>query len=348
MSGSRLVKPAPTTDAELIRAFDQRIRQLETKQTLRVGDWVVHSTEDGRLLATKPGDVLDVGNPVADVVDLGALRGFVTDSEVAQAVSGGATNSLSTATSVQVAKDVATQNAQYTAETAQTTAARLDAQINSGASGISISDTFNRDAANDLGADYFRTVSAGADGEFGTDGTGNAASRVVTGAVSKTWTDRHVTELATDKQRTSAVLATPPRVAGFSGAVDSAATLIARCSTDNATRTEAYITGGYVEIGFRIAGAYTRIGDGVGGVGMADGDSWDFWAGTDGDDYEFVLLRNNFDVCVRQDVGHNSVMGASNRHGAISARAGTTVYAFFVTTQIEAPTFQSVNFADRT
>lgn len=88
MSSSRLVKPPPTTDAELIRALEQRIKQLETKQTARFGDWVVHST-DGRLLATKPGEVLDVGEPVADVVDIGAQRGeALTEEEITAAITG--------------------------------------------------------------------------------------------------------------------------------------------------------------------------------------------------------------------------------------------------------------------
>lgn len=90
----RIIKPTAKTAAEKIREFEQRLHDLETKRTARVGDYVLHTDDDGRLLASKPGLVSDIGTPVAEQIDLGATRGYVTSGQVAKAVSGGKTSSL--------------------------------------------------------------------------------------------------------------------------------------------------------------------------------------------------------------------------------------------------------------
>lgn len=67
---------APRTGPEWVRQTEQRLRSLEQRRTTRVGPWVL-SSQDGNLIATKPGESLvidEIGDPVE--VDLGNLRGF--------------------------------------------------------------------------------------------------------------------------------------------------------------------------------------------------------------------------------------------------------------------------------
>lgn len=70
----------PVSDAEWARDAEKRLRQLESPNTMRIGPWVI-SSEDGTLIATKPGDRIEFGQlpddeetTVSDVT-----RGYITD-----------------------------------------------------------------------------------------------------------------------------------------------------------------------------------------------------------------------------------------------------------------------------
>ena len=66
---------APGNDPELIRSLHERIRRLEQKREQRIGPWVL-SSQDGSLIATKPGESMELG-AAATVVDLGALPNYI-------------------------------------------------------------------------------------------------------------------------------------------------------------------------------------------------------------------------------------------------------------------------------
>lgn len=61
----------PQTDAEWARNTEKRLRLLESPRTVRIGPWVIGSV-DGTLVATKPGEELDVGgtSTTSTTVDL--------------------------------------------------------------------------------------------------------------------------------------------------------------------------------------------------------------------------------------------------------------------------------------
>lgn len=67
----------PTSDAEWARNTERRVAHLESPNTVRIGPWVI-SSEDGTLIATKPGDRIEFGQlPDEDTVS-DVTRGFVT------------------------------------------------------------------------------------------------------------------------------------------------------------------------------------------------------------------------------------------------------------------------------
>lgn len=83
----------PQSDAEWARNTEKRLRSLESSQSLRVGEWVITPQGDD-LIASKPGQTLNVGNvPVATVVE-DMTRGFVTASQVGTAITTGGTEKV--------------------------------------------------------------------------------------------------------------------------------------------------------------------------------------------------------------------------------------------------------------
>lgn len=67
----------------------QRLSALENPRTVRVGMWVL-SAVAGRLMATSPGEVLEVGQePTPVAVDLSQRGSQVSEQEIAEAVTGG-------------------------------------------------------------------------------------------------------------------------------------------------------------------------------------------------------------------------------------------------------------------
>ncbi|WP_234797072.1 hypothetical protein [Mycobacteroides chelonae] len=86
---SRVPGQSPRTGSEWGRLINQRLDVLENRRTLRVGQWVL-STVAGRLIATKPGELLEVGQePTPVVVDLSQRGSQVSEQEIAEAVTGG-------------------------------------------------------------------------------------------------------------------------------------------------------------------------------------------------------------------------------------------------------------------
>jgi hypothetical protein len=335
----------PATDAEWVRQVSQRLRALENKPTTRVGDWVFSETDEGRLIVQKPGIISDVGVPVTEEIDLTALRGYVSPADVAQAVSGGSTSSLSVATGTQVQQDVNTAVARYVADSANALAQQLEAQLGSGPTGYSFSDTFDRAMATDLGAEFFRTEGGGA-GQYGTDGTGFATSVHVDGAVTQWWLDRHVTPCNTDSMVVSSTLnAIPAASGGTGGTYDSAHALCARMDSTNDDMVRFTVNRGACALDYTLGGVSTPVIPNT-VVPMVDGDRWDVIA-IDAVDPVYTLLRNGLSVLSWTDFGHVYPVDSSHRFGGMYNFAGTTIYAWFVTTQIAAPTVQVFNVADR-
>ncbi|MBL3743183.1 hypothetical protein IQ261_02890, partial [Mycobacteroides abscessus subsp. massiliense] len=86
---SRVPGQAPRTDQEWTREVAQRLSALENPRTIRVGKWVL-SAVAGRLMATSPGEVLEVGQePTPVAVDLSQRGSQVSEQEIAEAVTGG-------------------------------------------------------------------------------------------------------------------------------------------------------------------------------------------------------------------------------------------------------------------
>ncbi|ART68211.1 hypothetical protein BTO20_06095 [Mycobacterium dioxanotrophicus] len=82
MSGVATLQRPARTDQEWARQISRRLDVLENPRSLRVSDWVINSV-DGKLIATRPGQSVNLDNPTGPVsVDLGSLRGFTsTDRE---------------------------------------------------------------------------------------------------------------------------------------------------------------------------------------------------------------------------------------------------------------------------
>lgn len=350
-----LVKPPPQTDEQWVRQTSQRLAALEQKQTTRVGDWVLHSDDTGNLLATKPGaDPLNVGNPAVDTVDLGALRGFVTDADVALAVSGGKTQDLNASKNQQVIDGAATGNAQYTADNAQALAAQALASLESGPAGVAYNDSFDRPAALDFGPDYDMSRNS-AGNNYGTLGDGTTGhTSPITGVGLEEWRFRYLHDLNTNQQRVGATLTTPPQL-GQTAELDAQLTLAGRVDSTRPLgtidgRVEAIVEGTRCCIGYYLGGGAPFVNlSGWQACGTAYGDSFDFWIGlgdTGHDRYKFALLRNTLTVATADDIPENTSVLLANRQGAVGVRMAVTQF-FFLTQAVAAPGLQSVNFADR-
>jgi len=348
---SRLQRPPPQTDAQLIREMMGRIRNLENRNTLRLGDWVLSNDEAGSLIATKPGATLDVGDPVIESFDLTAMRGYVSEAEVAQAVSRGQTSDLNAAAEVQIVDDLNTGNAQYTADNANALAAAIQAQLDAGDTGIFLPDSFDRPMANDFGPDYTMLASTGAN-HYGTKGDGTAGHTTpVGGSGNQQWLFRNNTALLTTRQRVSATV-TSAFVAGADPSLNASLNLCARVSADMSSQIVATVEYNRCCIGY-----YTDLISGVPFVNLSGwvpcttspGDSFDFWCGlsTSGDGrFDFALLRNKLTVCTASDIPQNTAPMLANLYGAVGVRTGTIVYFFYTITQ-PAVTLSSINIADR-
>ena len=68
----------PNTDAEWARDTENRMRRLESPNTMRIGPWVI-SSRDGELIATKPGDEIVFGQLPDDDTVPDSTRGYVSD-----------------------------------------------------------------------------------------------------------------------------------------------------------------------------------------------------------------------------------------------------------------------------
>ncbi|MCV7424333.1 hypothetical protein H7K45_27680 [Mycobacterium yunnanensis] len=345
MTARRIIKPPAATGAEKIREFEQRIKQLETKQSVRIGEHVLTEV-DGRPVLIKPGAQLDVGTTPAEVIDLASVRGFVTDSQVAQAVSGGKTNSLSSATGVQVQKDVATANAQYVADNANAKAAELEARLNAGDTGYFFNDSFDGDYSveKNLGPDYVRTTEGAGGGDYLSNGTGVAGQTALGGPFTQTWTDRHVNPTFTNSQTVSSTLNGVPNGSGGSGTYNARHTLIAQGNEAFTDRVELQVERNLLMLGYKLNNVWTEIARRD--IGMADGDRFDLLVIAA--QRRFVPLRNGLTVGMEwEDIGAVYPMDANHRFGGMANMAGTIVFNFWFTTQTLAPMVQSFNFADK-
>lgn len=339
-----LTKPA--NNAEWARQVQQRLRRLEARGTVRIGSWTLTEDGDGNLMAVNPsGQSLDVGNLPAIVAAQAADRGYVTTTQVANALSGNTTSDIVQATQIAPTTTAAVGTAQSSANSANAGVAAIQAQLSAGG-GISVDDSFDRAAAaNTLGTDYTRTAD-GNPGTWGTDGAGNVVA-TLSSSVAHDLTDRHNTPTTTLYQQVTAIMPTPPARSGSLSANHSTLNLCGRCSTDNATRVEAIVSGGStVELGYRLAGSYSRFSGAVANVTLRPGDRWDFMVGDPdlSDEWDFTVLQNNVTVLEHNDSGHLS--SVADMYCALGVHFGVTV-AFYLTKQIGPGVLGEFIFNDR-
>lgn len=75
----------PLTDGEWARSVEQRLKQLQSRSTARIGGWVITEI-GGQLTAVKPGDEFELGAAQPTTVDLTrSLRGFITQDDLDEA-----------------------------------------------------------------------------------------------------------------------------------------------------------------------------------------------------------------------------------------------------------------------
>lgn len=95
---------SPRSSPEWVREIERRTTALERAQTARIGPWVL-SALAGRLIATKPGGTLEVGqDPEAVVVDLSQRGSQVSEAEIADAITDGNGNTFGSITEWLAAK----------------------------------------------------------------------------------------------------------------------------------------------------------------------------------------------------------------------------------------------------
>ena len=107
---------SPQTDAEWARQTEQRLRALEAKSTVRIGEWVITASDDGNLVAVKPGAAnLDVGQTPTEAVVADLTRGYVSESAVTNALTGSPSGGMASVATTTVARDDKTQGILNTA-----------------------------------------------------------------------------------------------------------------------------------------------------------------------------------------------------------------------------------------
>ena len=67
----------PTSDAEWARNTERRIAHLESPNTVRIGPWVI-SSQDGDLIATKPGEEIVFGTVPEQTEVPDVTRGYIS------------------------------------------------------------------------------------------------------------------------------------------------------------------------------------------------------------------------------------------------------------------------------
>lgn len=353
-----LLTPAQS-DPELILQLHQRLTALETKQNVRIGDWVL--TQDattGLPILVTPGQAPVVVGTTALPSDVQeALRGYALSSAVAQAVSGGTTNDLSAATATTVAQNAATAAAQTAAgfaqasgDTANTGVAMLNARVNGViAGGTAFSDTFSRDGA-DLGPDYFTTYGAGS-GTIGTT-TANAGTTLWTpsGFADRSWAATNTANpMTTNRVRVSLV------IDQFVWTPTSNQAIIYLIGRSDATQDNAVVAllgnidssfVGSAEIGYIVAGVYTRLGFAA-PITTGQGDLWDLELGVvGGSDLEFHLLQNNAVVVNETDTLAASQLGAGFDYVGLGGNCYIGAGPFGTTYQGAMPNIQVLAGAD--
>lgn len=342
----------PQSGPEQILQLHQRLGALETKQTVRIGDWVLmQDPTTGLPVLVAPGQTpaaLGTTTLPADVQE--SLRGYALTTDVAQAVSGGATSDLAAATQSTVTQNTATGNAQYSADNANAAAAKALAILSAGDTGYLWTDSFDEPTdSTGIGPRYTRVYDSGGGGTYGLDGNGNITSLNANGATPQEWIHVHDTPTNSDKQLLTATMNDVPHAAGGVGTVSSMQALIGRWdgTVTGGVPTNAVVgwwDSGSAGIDIYKAGVVTHL-DSV-GVGQGGGDRWDFQVGTDVDPYQLILLRNSLTAVGVTDAGQIHNVGASYREGGQWARAGNVVF-FWITQQVPAPSMQAFNFADR-
>lgn len=75
---------APRTDPEWAREVQQRLAALEQSSTVRIGNWVLNSTEDGHLTATAPSGRSAILTGIADVSQIENLTAKVASLETGE------------------------------------------------------------------------------------------------------------------------------------------------------------------------------------------------------------------------------------------------------------------------
>lgn len=180
--------------------------------------------------------------------------------------------------------------------------------------GVSISDPFTGASSNTLGASWTRSSDGPGNGNFGLNGSGQAAWKK-SGGLWRRHFDRHNTPLATDYQAVFVVIAKPAEAPSFGS--DAYTYLLLRME-DEDTFVYLRIGNNDLEIGKRAGGTWSSW-DSKGATVNA-GDQFVFIAGTDTDDRQFIVRQNGITRFDYID-GSSSAMGASYRYAGLASQA---------------------------
>jgi hypothetical protein len=181
--------------------------------------------------------------------------------------------------------------------------------------GVSVSDQFNGDEANNFGGHWSRWSDGPGGGNYGPNGDGLAVWKKF-GGLRRRHVDRYDTELATDYQMVVAIMATPPR--HRVSETDARTYLCARMDASGETFVFAAIGDGVVEVGVCTSTTFT-VWDSSDDVTVHSGDQWIFTVGTDVDDRQVVLRQNGI---VRLDyIDDAHPFGADYRGVGVGAQA---------------------------
>jgi hypothetical protein len=230
------------------------------------------------------------------------------------------------------------KTAQGSADVANTGVAILNARVDGLiAGGTSIYDTFGRTGP-DFGPDWDMVYGPGSGSAQTDGGRDGVATWVEAGATARTMTARHLTPMATNRNRISFVADQPYSPAGQWPVLG----LCGRMGPDGTTRMQATINANSAEIGWWVGGTYNRLGSPASLPGGGVGDLYDFNCGIPGDEWRFQLLRNNSVILDRTDLGHvtpkDITPGTNYKYTGVVMQSGVEV--FFATFQYPCPDIQ--------
>jgi len=188
------------------------------------------------------------------------------------------------------------------------------------ASGVAVTDDFNRAEANDLGASWTRTSTGSGSGFWGPNGGGSAVWKPSGGLIRQHY-DRHSTPLFTDFQAVMTVVSQYP---GYNTRSSAYTYLVGRANSNAlSSATFVYLRIGYNELalGKCVAGTFATPWVTQSTTNVF-GDQISFLLGTNASQRQFIVVQNGFAVINHTDTT-GSDFGASYRYVGVINSAGT-------------------------